>query len=459
MDLQRLKTYVLGAVAYELDGHTHRGITEKLIELQLPSDLPGSKKERIQQALEGIDDGALPGLAKHLIATGGLRPADRNAIEDALWTDADYPAIRKRTRREIAAALNVTDLFIDARKFDALLSRLWVLRNDSTWTFLADITGEDDSLYAEIAYHIHGASGCWSVLDLFDKLGAFEASDRRFALFLEGLASPDIRPDEESQRRFVGIVNGPLKALGLELHEVGLDGGYPVFELLSKHVSPRGRPKQLIFASSVKPDLRFSDAIDNDIEIVTGKDEVLVYDRAIGVNGLRWWDLQAWWKDRQSLELESDAKNSLYKRLVSSLPTNSPPQRALFDGFYRTFSSEIPQLPALLPEVWLHWDPKTIRLRGRDALLNSRMDFLILLPGNVRVVIEVDGQQHYAEDNGRASPRLYAKMVAADRDLRLAGYEVYRFGAHQLCQSDAMQIIGDFFASLFRMHGVRELRR
>jgi len=456
MDLQRLKTSVLGAIAHELDGHTHRGITEKLSEFQLPSDLPGSKNERIQQALEGIDDDAFPGLATQLINTGRLRPADRNAIEDALWTDADYPVIPKRTRREIAMALDVADLFIDARKFDDLLFCLWVLRNDSAWTFLADITGEDNSLYAEIAYHIHGASGRWSVLTLFDNLDAFEASDRRFALFLEGLAAPDVRPDEESQRRFVGTVNGPLKTVGLELHEVGLDGGYPVFELLSKHASPRGRPKQLIFASPKKPDLRFKDAIDNDIEIVTGKEQVLVYDKLIGAEGLRWSDLQTWWKEYQGIEHESDAKKSLYRRLLSSLPSNSPPQRVLFEAFYKTFSREIPQLPALLPEVWLHWDPKTIRLRGRDALLNSRMDFLMLLPGNVRVVVEVDGQQHYADEGGKASPRLYATMAAADRELRLSGYEVFRFGAHQLCQSDSTKVVGDFFASLLRVHGVRK---
>ncbi|MFB7225150.1 hypothetical protein [Streptomyces sp. NPDC056227] len=29
--------------------------------------------------------------------------------------------------------------------------------------------------------------------------------------------------------------------------------------------------------------------------------------------------------------------------------------------------------PALLPEVWLHWDPKTVEERGPEALLRSRM--------------------------------------------------------------------------------------
>lgn len=58
----------------------------------------------------------------------------------------------------------------------------------------------------------------------------------------------------------------------------------------------------------------------------------------------------------------------------------------------------------LLPEVWLHWDPRTVKERGPNALLRFRMDFLLLLPHGTRVVIEVDGKHHYADPHpvGRA---------------------------------------------------------
>jgi very-short-patch-repair endonuclease len=62
------------------------------------------------------------------------------------------------------------------------------------------------------------------------------------------------------------------------------------------------------------------------------------------------------------------------------------------------------------------------------------MDFLLLLPRHRRVVLEIDGLQHYADPEGRASPERYAEMVAADRELRLAGYEVYRFGGHEIAE-------------------------
>jgi hypothetical protein len=64
------------------------------------------------------------------------------------------------------------------------------------------------------------------------------------------------------------------------------------------------------------------------------------------------------------------------------------------------------------------------------------MDFLLLLPGGVRVVLEVDGKTHYADDDGHAAPGRYATMVKADRELKLSGYELYRFGAVELSGND-----------------------
>ena len=107
-----------------------------------------------------------------------------------------------------------------------------------------------------------------------------------------------------------------------------------------------------------------------------------------------------------------------------------------------------------MPEVWLHWDPKTVKERGAEALLRFRMDFLLLLPGGRRVVLEVDGKTHYAETSGEASPKRYAEMVSGDRDLRLAGYDVYRFGALELTGEEGTKRAEDFFRRLFRKYGV-----
>jgi very-short-patch-repair endonuclease len=81
-------------------------------------------------------------------------------------------------------------------------------------------------------------------------------------------------------------------------------------------------------------------------------------------------------------------------------------------------------------------------------LPRQRMDFLLQLPRR-RVVLEINGIQHYADDDRHASPARYAEMVAADRELRLAGYEVYRFGGHEIAdRRNAAAVLDKFFDRL-----------
>ncbi|HEV7485844.1 MAG TPA: hypothetical protein VGQ65_09185 [Thermoanaerobaculia bacterium] len=403
-------------------------------------------------SFDALQDDDVRRVAERFLQLRKPAPSTRNEIEDALWALTQSPEIQRRFRRDVARTISVNDLYVDVNRFDALLDSLFVLDDDPMAIFLG---AADRSLRAEVQQHVYRNPGDWSTEDLFDKLGALEVSDRRFARFLEGLASSNVRPDEAAQRHFVEIVNGPLRACGVELRETDIEGGYPVFTIISIGTAPAGRPKNLIFASSMKPDLRFRDAVNNDFEIVTNADKVLVYDRPIGKDGLLWRDLQSWWSEASGITDDQEAKAILYRRLRESLPKNSPPQTLLFDSFYRGFSAAVQGLPALLPEVWLHWDPKTVKERGRDALLRFRMDFLLLLPNGVRVVLEVDGKHHYARNDGQADPTRYAAMVAADRELTLAGYHVFRFGADELHDEAAAHVaVKMFFDALFKRHGV-----
>ncbi|MFE3038338.1 DUF559 domain-containing protein [Streptomyces canus] len=81
------------------------------------------------------------------------------------------------------------------------------------------------------------------------------------------------------------------------------------------------------------------------------------------------------------------------------------------------------------------------------------MDFLLLLPHRVRLVLAVDGQQHYSA-NGKAKPELYAQMVSEDRQLKLSGYEVYRFSSHELDQNAGSRVVASFFRELFRRYDI-----
>jgi hypothetical protein len=125
--------------------------------------------------------------------------------QDLLWADAPGPMIPKRFRREIAQALAPEDLYLHPGRFDELLARLWIIDDHSLAAFLSG-----GGLRSEIQRHVHRNPGDWSVDDLFERLCVYDASHRRFALFLEGLASADVRPDVSAQHCFVQLVNEPF---------------------------------------------------------------------------------------------------------------------------------------------------------------------------------------------------------------------------------------------------------
>ena len=80
----------------------------------------------------------------------------------------------------------------------------------------------------------------------------------------------------------------------------------------------------------------------------------------------------------------------------------------------------------------------------------------MLLRNAARIVLEIDGIQHYAEDSGMASPSRYAEMVAEDRRIRNLGYEVYRFGGAEFQVPEAASIvITAFFGELFTRHKIQ----
>lgn len=446
MDYSPLRRRLRDLIGGLKDHATHERLPELCEQLGLPSpDSGASKRDRLYAAFDAAPDADLVAVAKAYLS--GFRPGaeTRNEVQELVWALSPSLEVPVRFRREVAKALEGEALWLKPNALMDLLESLFILEDpldffsssprNLKWKIQQWVIDNDD----------------WKADELFEELGAYTCSDKRFLLLLEGLTSSEVRPDAEQQNKFVEVLNGALKPCQIELQETGTAGGYPVFTAVPVRRGVRATPKNLIFASKVKPDLRFSDAINNDVEVVSGRDDVLIYDRQIGSEGLSWRDLQAWWETSSGLAGE-EAKKSLYRRLIGCLPDNSPSQRLLFESYFKHFKHSIPRLPALLPEVWLHWDPKTVQERGKDALLRFRMDFLMLLPNGVRVVLEVDGKQHYAGADSKADPNKYAAMAAADRDLRLSGYDVYRFGATELIVPTGPTMVGEFFERLFRAH-------
>lgn len=213
--------------------------------------------------------------------------------------------------------------------------------------------------------------------------------------------------------------------------------------------------KNLIFAANgPKPELVLRDAVNNDIEIVRNGEYCLVYEQPIPADGLSYGRLIEWWRERQTFAANMSARDvglDLHKRLRASLRNNLAELRVL-DAYAARYKDNQFEIPALIPQVYLHFDPAT-QLARRTAgqsgspLARQRMDFLLLFSSRHRVVLEVDGKQHYAKGD-IASPALYGEMAAEDRRLRLAGYEVYRFGGAELMTEDADVMLVEFFDRL-----------
>jgi len=368
--------------------------------------------------------------------------------------------ITEVTRRDILDHF-ITSNIIFSGKLDELefLGRIWDLSS------MPSTDNRFNTAYRDIYQHRVNNPGDWSDhYLLYTRLDLLNCEDETFGEFLENCVHPIVQPDREVVATLVSFLNDCLRHDGYILRETSQLSGKSVYNLMRLKGGVLGSVKNLVFAANgPKPEIVLADAVSNDIKIVEHEDCCLVYDKPILDRGLLWIDLLEWWQDRQS-SLFPDQKtteSSLLQRLLASLSEDSPPERLLFQTYYRHFRSRLgDNLPALIPQVYLHYDPKTVRQLVKSQqdqrLIRQRMDFLLLFSNHTRIVLEVDGQQHYSTD-GQAKPKLYAQMVAEDRRIRLQGYEIYRFGGAEL-QDDqrGKTIIVDFFNALFQQHSIKK---
>ena len=295
----------------------------------------------------------------------------------------------------------------------------------------------------------------WEYDYLFrDYLNLIYGPDDQLFRFLEYVVHPTVRKIGE-QEQYVTTANKHLSREGFQLLGEEISG-HKIYQIIKIGSGVNEKVKNLIFASSgPKPRIILADAISNDVQITENEKFCLIYDLPIPRTGLLWSDLITWWAKKEGKEPSIDTERSLYQRLRESLSTESPPEAILFKTYFEEFKDKYREkLPALIPQVYLHYDPYTIReTQGAAKLLRQRMDFLMLFSNHERIVIEIDGQQHYAV-NSKANPEKYAEMVIADRQLRLNGYEVYRFGGYEFQAEDVTITIVNFFRKLFKKHGI-----
>lgn len=306
----------------------------------------------------------------------------------------------------------------------------------------------------------------WSFEELFySYLDFLKIDDDDFKYFLEQYVHPSIRRfhinGEYEKIPFSNSVcaeaiNKYLTSDGYELKQTDTIANMPIYSVVSLNLGVNGQLKNIIFASKYKPEIVLSDALNNDVTIINNADKCLVYDEPIGGREITWKELQDWY-DNGLYELDTGMDMVTFMR--NSL-VDSPMEQLFFDTYLEMTVGKEERIPALFPQVWLYYDPKLQKDRIKKIFEHQRMDFLMLFSESQRVVIEIDGVQHYADyvagnKKHYASVDKYADMMAAQREMSLAGYDVYRFGAKELYDpAIGKRKVRAFFEGMFSKYGI-----
>ena len=306
----------------------------------------------------------------------------------------------------------------------------------------------------------------WEMEDLFfRRLDFLHIDEYDFICFLEQYVHPSIErftwSVEDCTKRIpfdnlicVQAINKYLSNDGYELVQSDQISGFPMYSVQRTSPGVSGTVKNIIFASKYKPEIAFDDALNNDIRITKNADCCLIYDRLISNSGLKWSELVGWYADSAGISGNKENQELAFcHRLIDSM--DSEPEKTILRAYYLFIHERNIDGPALIPQVYLYYDPLTMKQRGYKLFDHQRMDFLMIFSHKDRVILEIDGKQHYSE-SGKPSPHLYAEMVKAHREMSLLGYDVYRFGGFEFTEAQNVVIdkIKSFFCRLFQKYGM-----
>ena len=417
-----------------------------------------SKAIYLKSGINKMKDNELIELVKMIISDGDcpelLEQIDR-------YLEVELFEITTITRRKILNWLSEQiDLECDLQ-INVFLKRVWNLQNMPS--IYGEVSREEDIL----RHMVRNDDLTYKQL-LEDVLKVIYVCDNTFKRFIEELVYPDVR-DTERQKEYVDIFNSFLKNDGYSLLCSNYVSGNPIYTLQKNVRGVGNEVKNIIFAGiGGKPDIVLDDSLSNTIQLIDNGVDCLVYNQIIPSDGLKWNELVLWWSNKDEY-IETDA-DKFFDRLIKSM--DSSPEKNFMWVYYQYFIKEKnnPCLPALIPQVYCHYDPKSAVMRKGTVYVHQRMDFLMLFSDKERVVIEIDGVQHYSEEReleilvGKNSEKVkkniavskkYAEMVEDDRKLKLYGYNVFRFGGYEFMkeQQPKKKII-HFFKKLFDLYGV-----
>ena len=363
--------------------------------------------------------------------------------------------ISKQVRRLIIDDLTMLGSISGDLELPEFIKRIFPKLSEMGSTDYRCTTAEEDIRLHMVTFKDWSFEYLWyTYLDLEN------ISDEEFLYLLEQYVHPIIRRSritEELEIEYfensdcVEIINKHLSSCGYKLIHSETFLGKHVYKATPTKNGVKGQVKNIIYAATYKPEISFVDALNNDIIITANEDKCLIYDRDIPADGLYWSTLVEWHAKKYNI---TDSQEKEYiKRLAASL--DSKPEKMLLQAYCMLIHEHSIDIPALIPQVYLYYDPQTLKQRGWKLFEHQKMDFLMIFSMSNRIVIEIDGKQHYA--NGDiASPELYANMVAAQREMTLCGYEVYRFGGHEFqgVEADVIKKLQNFLVNLMKKHNI-----
>lgn len=415
------------------------------------------------------DETLNPNNSKRIFAKAGIKKLSDENIEKLalrITKEAEDVALNKKmekwlkdqffeisfvTRRKLADFFDTCTDLEGRMRLDELLEKVFDIdkayEDDSQLEFWQTVTVREF-----IKQHVIDNNDISYKDMLLDILEFKYVSDQIVKKFLEIIVDPEIR-EKDQQDRYVNSINEIIKPDNYELVATKKVSGELIYRI-HKICLRNSNTRNLIFAPlNKKPDIVIEDAIDNDLKIAGDTGDCLFYTFGPNSNGLSWSELVEWWKTKtKSTARKADIKNELFVRLRDSL--DSEAERIFFKEYYMSYK-DYKDFPALIPQVYLHYDPFSKNVRGNSIIyMHQRMDFLMLLPDGIRIIFEIDGKQHYSKDE-KAAPELYAEMVTDTRNLMIKGYEVYRFGGYEFIEAQKPKnMINNFFNQLFAKYSV-----
>lgn len=156
--------------------------------------------------------------------------------------------------------------------------------------------------------------------------------------------------------------------------------------------------------------------------------------------------------------------SSLWKKLETYCNQESTAERDFFNLYCDLCCRDVDGgafLPALIPHVYVNWNfSKEERAKRKEPFI---VDFIFKSSAfgtNDIVVVEIDGQSHYARyDTERQkyelSEDVYAEHLKKDRWLRKQGFKVFRIGNSELKtitsspEKDKLDNFHNFFTEVF----------